>query len=92
METDKRIELIFVRRLRSTYPIHCWEGREGMGGEGRGGPRKIVHPEKFLRIGPAVDPLPRRDAVGTAGWWKVLPQIICKRYINVHLTFAVRLN
>jgi len=23
------------------------------GGDGRGGPRKIVHPEKFLRIGPA---------------------------------------
>jgi len=22
-------------------------------GEGKGGPRKIVHPEKFLRIGPA---------------------------------------
>ena len=24
------------------------------GGEGRGGPQKIVHPEKFLRIGPVV--------------------------------------
>jgi len=28
------------------------EGREERGREGRGGPRKIVHPEKFLRIGP----------------------------------------
>jgi len=27
-------------------------GGEGKGREGRGGPRKIVHPEKFLRIGP----------------------------------------
>jgi len=25
---------------------------KGRGWEGRGGPRKIVHPEKFLRIGP----------------------------------------
>jgi len=27
---------------------------KGRGREGRGGPRKIVHPEKFLRIGPEV--------------------------------------
>jgi len=27
---------------------------DGRGREGRGGPRKIVHPEKFLRIGPAL--------------------------------------
>jgi len=27
-------------------------GGKGKGMEGRGGPRKIVHPEKFLRIGP----------------------------------------
>ena len=29
-------------------------GEEGEEKEGRGGPRKIVHPEKFLRIGPGV--------------------------------------
>jgi len=28
--------------------------RGGEGREGRGGPRKIVHPEKFLRIGPGL--------------------------------------
>jgi len=30
---------------------------KGRGREGRGGPRKIVDPEKFLRIGPAVPTL-----------------------------------
>jgi len=28
---------------------------KGRGRDGRGGPRKIVHPEKFLRIGPSVN-------------------------------------
>jgi len=42
------------------------KGGEGRGGERRGregreGPRKIVHPEKFLRIGPARNCSGRQD-------------------------------
>jgi len=54
-QTLSWIQGALLLRLLLLRGLEGGKGRKGRGREERGGPRKIVHPEKFLRIGPACD-------------------------------------